>query len=80
MVIVQTFDKYFLSSTSKGFRHGEAIPNFGDSSNGLPISNPDVGAFDDRMTAGPVASALGNWNIPAQPVSSTFRPTPRFYF
>ena len=41
----------FLSSSSAGYRQGTSIPNFSDSASGSPISNPNVGAFDEGFPA-----------------------------
>jgi hypothetical protein len=39
----------FLDPTSPGYRSGTAVPNFSDGADGSPITDPDVGAFDDRF-------------------------------
>jgi len=61
---------YYLASSSTGYHAGKAIANIGDDASGNPISNPNVGAYDERFPAlllGPQPLANGTTSPPSPP-------------
>src|ERR1043166_8024931 len=65
-----TAPQRYLEPASPGYRGGISIPNFSDDANGVNLSDPNMGAWDERF---PVFQLGPSSNMVA--VSQSFGPT-----